>query len=182
MNRNITLLILGVLGLLLATSVVASSAFTTIEMDRDANINVTADANSLIALNAHEDSEVVTGTDTGALQIDFDPDNTESGVNVNSTYTVGNPDDAATTYAFSITNNNTAEMPITVSYEFADTVTDGDVTFKLYDSDGSHLNSVSSGSSSTPTLAEGETIYVVIEVTSAGDPMEDLSGTLTIEA
>jgi hypothetical protein len=166
---------------MLSMGVVASSAFTTMQLDRDASIDVVNDKNGIIALQAHPDSDVVTGTDTGALQIDFDQDNTGVGVNVNSTYTVGDNSTPTSTYAFNVTNQNTGALDLTINYTVTTSLTAGsNVTFHVYDDAGNQLGTVSPGNPLTETLNPDETLYVVIEVEGGTASTDDLSGTLTM--
>lgn len=167
---------------MMSMSVVASSAFTTVTMDREASIDVVNDESGIIALQAHPDSEVVNGTDTGALQIDFDHANNGVGVNVNSTYTVGSTSSPTSSYAFNITNQNTNDLALTLGYALDGTTTQSNVKFQLYDDTGADVGTVSPTSSPSVTLIPGETIYVVVEVSGGPNAADDLSGTLTISA
>ena len=56
---------------------------------REANINVVNDESALIGLKASDDTDLVTGTSDGQLEINFDLDDAGDGVNPNSTYQVG---------------------------------------------------------------------------------------------
>ena len=167
-------------GLVLSMGVVTSRAFTTVTMDRDANIDVVSDGSGIIAMQADPDSRVVNGTDTGALRIDFDHANKGVGVNVNSTYTVGSTSSPTSTYAFNLTNRNTAALDLTMGYTLDNTAVGSNVQFRLYDSTGTEVGTVEPGSQTVQTVTAGETLYVVIEVTGGADTTDDLSGTLTV--
>ena len=72
-----------------AAASVGTGAFTAMQADgREANINVVNDESALIGLKAG-DTDLVTGTSDGQLEIDFDLDDHGDGVNPNSTYQVG---------------------------------------------------------------------------------------------
>lgn len=167
---------------MLSMSVVASSAFTTVTLDRDASIDVVADDTGIIALQAHPSSDVVNGSDTGALQIDFDQGDQGVGVNVNSTYLVGSQSTPTSEYAFNVTNRNTGQLDLTIDYTLDGTATGSNVVFHVYDASGTSVGTVEPGSPTNQTLNQGETLYVVIEVTGGADTADDLSGTLTISA
>ncbi|MEF8859143.1 MAG: hypothetical protein V5A38_09490 [Halolamina sp.] len=180
MNRNVIWTAVIAVGLMLSMSVVASSAFTTMQLDRDANIDVVNDQNGIIALQAHPDSDVANGTDSGALQIDFDQNNNGAGVNVNSTYTVGDKTDAQNSYAFNITNQNTGALDLNINYTLTNSVSDGStVKFQVYNST-TNLGTVTPGTPITETMEPNDTLYVVIEVEGGTASTDDLSGTLTI--
>lgn len=67
----------------------ATGAFSAAEMERDANINVVADDQGLIALDPSDEVSVVELNDNGELDIDFGGDDGDAGVNVNSRYIAG---------------------------------------------------------------------------------------------
>lgn len=180
MNRTVLWTVTIAAALLLSMTVVASSAFTTVSLDRQTSIDVVSDESGIIALEAHPDSDVVNGTDSGALRIDFDQADTGAGVNVNSTYTVGSTSNPTNTYAFNVTNQNTGPIDLTVDYALDNAAAGSNVQFSLYDSGGTLVGTAGPGSSTTQPLAQGETLYVIIEVTGGADPADDLSGTLTI--
>ena len=76
-----------------SAAAMGTGAFTAAELDgRTANIGVVDDTNGLIGLAANDQSELVSdngGAGNNELEIDFDPDNEDRGVNPNSTYQVG---------------------------------------------------------------------------------------------
>lgn len=182
MSRNVYWTVVIATVLLLSTTVVASSAFTTVSLDRQANVDVVSDENGIIALQAHPDSGVVSGTDNGALRIDFDRADTGAGANVKSTYTVGSTSNPTSSYAFNITNRNTGPINLTVDYTLDSAVTGSNVQFSLYDAGGTAVGTAEPGSATSQSLTQGETLYVVVEITAGADPADDLSGTLTISA
>lgn len=165
---------------MLSMSVVASSAFTTMQLDRDASIDVVNDKNGIIALQAHPDSDVVSGTSSGALQIDFDQNNNGVGVNVNSTYLIGDNSAPTNTYAFNITNQNTGALDLTINYTLTNAVSEGsNVNFTVHNS-SKKVGTVTPGNPVTKTIQPQETLYVVIEIKGGTANTDDLSGTLTI--
>lgn len=180
MNRTVLWTVVIAAALLLSMTVVASSAFTTVSLDRQTSIDVVSDESGIIALQAHPESDVVNGTDDGALRIDFDQADTGAGVNVNSTYTVGSTSTPTSTYAFNITNQNTGPIDATIDYTLDNAAAGSNVQFSLYDSAGTLVGTAEPGSPTTQSLAQGETLYVVIEVTGGADSNDDLSGTLSI--
>lgn len=180
MNRTVLWTVVTVAALLLSMTVVASSAFTTVSLERQASIDVVSDESGLIALQAHPDSDVVNGTGDGALSIDFDRTDAGVGVNVNSTYTVGSASTPTDTYAFNVTNRDTGPIDVTVDYTLDTAAAGSSVQFKLYDGAGTLVGTAEPGSPTTQTLTQGETLYVVINVTGGADSADDLSGTLTI--
>lgn len=184
-----TVLRLGVLAvlLLLATSAIASTAYTTATLERGTSIDVVTDAEGVIALTDGNSGGIVEvdGT-TGELSIDFAV-GSATGVNVNSVYELGDPADP-TQRAFNITNQDSVQHDIELEYDVTsgDGVGDGEssVEFQVYDSSGSQV-AVEDEESGTATFtaASGETFAVVIVVdTTVGnlDDSDDLSGTLYV--
>lgn len=173
---------------LLLTGMVASSAFTTATLERDTNIDVVADDQGIIALTDGNSGGIVdVDSSTGELTIDFAV-GSASGVNVNSTYELGDPNDPTSEMAFDITNQDSVAHTIGLNYtvDTGDGVGDPDssVQFRVYDSTGSQVatEDEESGTDSF-TAASGETFHVVVIVdTTVGgvDQSSDLSGTLHI--
>lgn len=159
-----------------------ASAFTTATIERDSTIDVTSDSNSIIALSAGS-SSMVSETD-GELTIDMSGSNGE-GVNVNSTYVIGDTSNATNTYAFSTTNNDANARNITFAYA-ANTDNDANknVQFDVYDSGGSSATSFSEeGNATLTSVSSGTTHYIVLTVDTSGSATnDDLSGTLTVTA
>jgi len=73
------------------TGVLGSGAFSAMSAERDANIDVVADDNALLALKpgTGADERVYLTDNPGELKIDFTSDEGGQGVNVNSIYQVG---------------------------------------------------------------------------------------------
>lgn len=137
---------------------IGTGAYSAAEMDRDANINVVADPDGLVALDPGDEGGVV-GLNDGELYIDFNPEDEGTGVNVNSRYIVGSfhhvhigngadqidPDHVfdsgantihSTTmgswgYAFRVINQSTEDRDITLSFEAEDNPFNGYLGFGL---------------------------------------------------
>jgi hypothetical protein len=185
MTKRIHLVVLGV-SLLLATSIVGASAFTSATIQRDAQITVQNDANAIIGLDANENVPGVTENTDGELSLNLDED---SGLNPGATFTFGNSTNGVA--AFVVANNGTDEYEVSFEYDLSDSSNDGsddaNVQFAVYDetwgSTVATFNEETDYSSTTPstTLASGNQRYVVVTVTTDGDST-DLSGTLTVSA
>lgn len=168
--------------LLLVASMFGASAFTSAEITRDATIGVSADNQSVIALEPGPNvGDSVTIGSNGALQIDAAPGT--SGINVESTFEYGDNASPTTDSAFKITNADSQVNDLTLSYEniannqgVPDTV-----NFEVYDASGVHLGTVSPSNDLTTTVNSGDTVYVVMEVDTTGlDDGADLSGDFVI--
>ena len=73
--------------------------------DRSVNVAVNNDMNSQIALVPGGDPDISLSSNTGELQLDLTGSNGE-GVNINSRYTWGDPNDPANDHAFKLVNND----------------------------------------------------------------------------
>ncbi|QLC34831.1 hypothetical protein EFA46_011245 (plasmid) [Halarchaeum sp. CBA1220] len=174
------------LGIVVVASAVGASAFTTASVDRTSTMDVVADDAGLIALspgNASTDL-VRTGSD-GQLTIDF-ANSDASGVNGDSTFSIGDGTTSPPTYAFNVTNNGASSHDFTLGYAMA---TDPDsnadnLTFTVYDSTGTQVATATESSDTSPfTVSAGETHYVTVSVDTTGvDNSSDLSGTVTVNA
>lgn len=188
-RTKITIVVIAAM-LLTGTGVIAASSFTTATLTRDTNIDVVSDADGVIALTDGNSGSIVTvdGT-TGELQIDFAV-GSATGVNVDSRYELGDPDDPSQR-AFNITNQDSVSHDITLNYTVSDGtsgVGDGEssVQFLVFDASGTQVASEDEESGdATFTAASGETfaVVVVVDTTMAGvDQSSDLSGTLNVTA
>ena len=83
-----------------SAAAVGTGAFSTAQVDRDANVEIVNDSDSLVSLDSDLDSDIVTtesirgglGDDAPELlSIDFDVDGGGDGINPNSTYLLGTP-------------------------------------------------------------------------------------------
>lgn len=166
--------------LLVAVSVVGSAAFTSAQLDRSANVDVVNDANGLLGLEATPNSGTVTENASGALQIDFATNNA-TGVNPSATFSVGDAADPVNSYAFTLTNRDTAARDVTLAYAAA-APGNSAITFRVFRDDGTtEAATIRNDGSATVSVSAGETLYVVVELDTDSDA-DDLSGTLTISA
>lgn len=172
--------------LLLSTGVIGASSFTTATVERGTNIDVVADDSGFIGLTDGNSGDVVQ-ISSGELTISF-VQGAATGVNVNSLYELGDPNDP-TQRAFDLTNNDGVSHDITLSH----TVTSGDgvgdgfnqTEFRVYDSTDAHVTTASEEGSATFTAASGNTYAVVVVVDTRNGSLgtaADLSGTLNVTA
>jgi hypothetical protein len=182
--------------LVAAVSVMGAASYNQATVDRDSNIDVSADDTALVGLavgNGISGDSVKTSTDDELI---LNLDDEGQGVNGNATFYYG-ADDSSTTRdrsntAFNVTNNDDSSRTFDLSYAQG-TTTDGTNTVKFevytYNSTATTLSQVGTvneeGSTVSSTLAAGETLYVFVTVdTTAGDlgSGDDLSGTFTVDA
>lgn len=177
--------------LILASVAIGASAFTSATMNRDATMAVTTDANGLIGLEDGTSGPLVASTTSGELAINFDDPSTTAteGVNNDAKYTFGNGADPTNQSAFNITNNAQESLSLDLSYSASSTAaTDGtydNVNFKVYDSTGTLVNTVTENTGQTVTIGSGKTYYVVLVVDTTGTDVasgDSLSGALQINA
>lgn len=119
MQRRKFLIGLGALG---AGSVAAmgTGAFSSASIpDRRVNVSVDADHQSTVALVPGDDPDVYV-SDEGQLVMDLTGADGQ-GVNINSLYTWGNPNDPAADYAFKLVNNDEESLVMKMNYYFEDT-------------------------------------------------------------
>lgn len=173
--------------LLVASSIVSATAFTTATLSRDTNVDVVADNNGIIALTDGTSGGLVTQVD-GELRIDFSNPGSGLGANVNSRYELGDPNDPTSEMAFNVTNQDTVAHDLSIEYTGAtdEGVAGDQIEFRVYDSSGTHLTTVSeetTGSVGSADFASGTTLHVVVVVDTNGMTTNgDLSGTLNITA
>lgn len=177
---------------------IAATAYTSGSVTRDASIDVVSDDAGLIALGDGTTGTLISHDGTGRLTIDLTRGGA-NGANVDSTFKFGDAADAANSYAFTITNNDTQARDIKVDFTLNSGDPDGTVEnlqFKLYNSDGSPFDSdvdgniLSTATESAAYTASGvasdgsQTLHVVLEVDTTGLNAEtdDLSGNLEISA
>lgn len=188
MRKTVTVGIIALM-LLLGTGVIAASSFTTATLERNANIDVVGDTDGVIALVDGNSGAVVQYGTNGDLVIDFTVGSAQ-GVNVNSTYELGDPNDPSNERAFNITNNDGVSHTIELDY----TVTSGDLTtdgvnqteFLVFDSTGTNVLTISeedNGGSFTAASGESFAVVVVVDTTlGTVSDTHDLSGTLNVTA
>ncbi|WP_340100273.1 hypothetical protein [Salinibaculum salinum] len=187
-----------------------TGAFTTASASRSVTVDVVNDEEGLIGLMAgdHQNIEI---NDDGELVIDLEGPGGE-GVNINSQYTWGDPDDPASNYAFKIVNNDSQDYDdLILEYELEDdSWVDNSTTYsnesfiKFHtlgsgDPDGywadirapnNALGTPIPVSKNLPTsgpvdFESGQEVYVVVEVNTTGSLAttdDDLTGSLTIKA
>ena len=178
-----TLLVAGII--LVAGVSVGTSAFTTAQIDRQANVDVVADDAGLLGLSDGTSGELVFQDGAGQLGIDFTA-GTAGGANTNALFELGNPDDPTTSQAFIITNNNVEDHVIETEYRAntTDAATEDNLKFAVYDGSGALVDTISaSGATASWTATANTDYYVVITVDTGHSsdllgPDTDLSGTL----
>jgi hypothetical protein len=185
MTKRIHIVAFG-MALLLATSIVSASAFTTATISRDAQIDVANDANSIIELNPNEEVDGVSTNGTGALTFNLDEG---VGLNPNARFTYGKVADASQAFTISLASGVTGSYSPTLRYtlDSDDGNTDDNVVFKLYESGSGNWYS-DTGADDTVTeedstasldFSTSSTYYVVVTVNTAGQN-DNLSGKLTV--
>jgi len=178
-----TLLVAGII--LVAGVSVGTSAFTTAQVDRQANVDVVADEAGLLGLTDGTSGELVFQNGDGQLGIDFTA-GTAGGANTNALFELGNPDDPTTSQAFIITNNDVEDHVIETEYRAntTDATTEDNLKFDVYDGSGALVDTISaSGATASWTATANTDYYVVITVDTGHSsdllgPDTDLSGTL----
>jgi hypothetical protein len=173
--------------LLVATVTFGASAFTAGTVDRQANIDVVADSNGLLALiDGNSGNLVYQDASTEQLSVDF-TEGTAGGANVNATFELGNPTDPTNSNAFKLENRDDETHQINVAYAGATTNTEENLNFSVYDTSGNIVGSVTEeGTTASFTAPAGNTFYVVVTVDTGGGAAatdltsaSDLSGELS---
>lgn len=181
-------------GAVLGTGI-GATAYTTATVDRSATIDVVSDDTGLIGLGTGTSGDLIYQKANGTLAIDL-TQGSATGANVNSTFTFGSESDAANSYGFTVTNNDTAARDVTLDYTLTNTDPDTNnpnVQFKVYDSTGAAVETDTNGNtisiadeSASYTIsgaAAGTAYYVVLVIDTNGlDSTADLSGTLNVTA
>jgi len=176
MSRKLTVLGLAAL-VLLAGTAMASTAFTTATVDRDANIGVQSDEGAVVQL-APGNVGAASVNASGALNVDAGSAN---GLNPAGSFTFGDAANPTATYAFNVTNaaNDGNQHSYTVSY--SQSAGTGTVGFQFFDDTGAALDTADNANDATFSLNNGETAFVVVTIDTDAD-LTDISGTLTITA
>lgn len=179
-----TLLIAGLI--LIAGVSVGTSAFTTADIDRQANVDVVTDDTGLLGLTDGNSGNLVFQNTADQLEIDF-TNGSADGANTDALFRLGDPADPSGSQAFVITNNDAEAHTINATYNATtnDAVNTDNLKFDIYDGSGSLVGTVSaSGDTASLDAAAGESYNVVVtvdtghggsKVLTSGD---DLSGTL----
>lgn len=178
---------------LLVSSALASSAYSSASLERDATVSVTTDDDALISLiDGHPGSGLVEQTSDGTIEIDFRRGGA-SGVTERALFEFGDTATPASNHAFRIVNRGPGARDLTVSFALAGS-DEGDaaqnVLFRFYHdagSDGSidttRTTSEEDVDSTIPSVAPGDTVYVVVTVDTRNlGAGADLSGDLSITA
>lgn len=167
-------MIIGSLGAIGITSI-SSVAFTTASVSRSVQVGVESDDSAVVGLNPGSTNAASLDSD-GALVIDTS--NGSSDLNVDSTFTYGDPSDASGTFLFSLTNNDANERNFTLNYGG----TSGAVSFEVYDGSGTQSGTLSGSSSLSLTLSSGDTRYfvMVVDTTGLSSDATGLGGDLNI--
>jgi hypothetical protein len=173
-----------VIALVVLSTAVAATAFTSGSVERQANVNVVSDDAGLIGLSDGTSGDLVYQNSTGALDIDFTA-GTANGANTEGHFELGNPSDAPNQSAFNVTNNDAEAHDMTFDYTLDGSEgqdTDANIEFQIYDSTGTQVGTISEESGTfTQNVASGDTLYVVVVVDTHGlDDTADLSGTLDV--
>lgn len=177
-----------VAGLLLVAGVsVGTSAFTTAEVDRQANVDVVADNTGLLGLTDGNSGNLVYQNSSDQLAIDF-TNGTADGANTDAKFVLGDPGNSGSSQAFIITNNDAESHTIEATYNTnTDDAQDPEnLKFEVYDDDGELVTTVdaSSGSTASWDAPAGSSYDVVVTVDTGHSSATvlqsdaDLSGTL----
>jgi hypothetical protein len=176
-----------VAGLLLVAGVsVGTSAFTTAEVDRQANVDVVADDAGLLGLTDGNSGNLVYQNSSDQLAIDF-TNGTADGANTDAKFVLGDPENPGSSQAFIITNNDAESHTIEATYNANtdDAQNAENLKFEIYDG-GSLKTTIKASSDSAVTWeAPADSSYdVVVTVDTGHDSAAvlqsdaDLSGTL----
>jgi len=181
-----TLLVAGIL--LVAGVSVGTSAFTTAQVDRQANVDVVADEAGLLGLTDGTSGGLVFQDTEGQLGIDFTAA-TAGGANTNALFELGNPADPTSSQAFNITNNDVESHMIEIKYtaDAEDANTEDNLKFEVYDSSGNVVGTISDEGTTASWEASADTDYYVVVTVDTGHSSGttvtgtgvDLSGTLS---
>jgi hypothetical protein len=174
--------VLSATGILGATTV-GSIAYTSASVDRSVTSNVAADSAAVIGLTSGGIGAV---TETnGKLTINTEPSaNNVKGINADGTFTYGDSANPATTFAFSVTNNDGDTQDLTVALNSFTLPGSSGFTLTFYQSDGTQIGSVSPGGSVSYTgWTASETIYAIVEIDTSGTSDTDsISGNMNFSA
>lgn len=182
-NLTSTLLVAGLL--LVAGVSVGTSAFTTAEVDRQANVDVVADEVGLLGLTDGNSGNLVYQNSSDQLAIDF-TNGTADGANTDALFRLGDPADPSGSQAFIITNNDDESHVINASYNAntGDASTPENLKFEIYDSGGNNVGTISASGETASWDASANTAYNVVVTVDTGHSTtvltsgDDLSGTL----
>ncbi|ERG91440.1 MAG: hypothetical protein J07HQW1_01474 [Haloquadratum walsbyi J07HQW1] len=157
---------------------VGASAFTTANIDRDAEVAVTSDASGILGLKAGDAGQVYEKDGQLTIDVTHGITNSAGGLNEDANFTIGASGDAANTHAFQLTNSDSQGHSITIGYDIDDSPS-GTIEFAVYDENGK-VATATADSSDSFTVDSGETRYVIINITTDAN-QDDLSGTVTFD-
>lgn len=132
--------------------VTATGAFTTVQAERTAEVNVAGDANALVALEPADtkNGDAYASTPDGTLQLDLDGGEGASGVNQNAVTEVE--------LVFDITNQGSQDVGVWIEK-------DGSNSQYVEFYDGSSMTDrIDNSSSNATTVSTGTTIQVSIKI------------------
>lgn len=182
------LLIAAVGGLVLGVPVIlATGAFSSATLEREATVNVASDAQGLLALiDGHPNQDIIVEKSSGTLAIDLTP-GSAAGVNAGGTFVIGSHSNPSGDHAFEIRNDGTQTVSITVEYVLSGSDPESNtpnVEVTFYDSGDIPLATASEETPSTiSSVQTGGSVYAVIEIDTEGiSNGNDLSGALDISA
>ena len=173
--------------LLVGTVSIGASAFTAATVDRTASVDVVADNEGLLALTDGNSGNLVSQDgSTEQLGIDL-ASGTAAGANPNATFELGNPGAPTTSNAFTIENQDAEQHQINVEYTGADTNSEDNLVFEIYDSTGTSVGTVTEeGTTASFKAPAAKTFYTVVTVDTGGGSAatdltsaSDLSGTIS---
>ncbi len=179
------LLVAGVV--MAAATAVGASAFTAATVERQANADVVADENGLLALiDGNSGNLVYQEAGTDQLVIDFE-NGTAAGANTDALFELGDPANPGTSQAFRVQNNDDEAHVINVAYtlDADDGNSDANLEFRIYDTTGTQVGTVTEeGGTASLNAAAADAYDVVVVVDTGHDGAStvtstaDLSGTL----
>ena len=173
MNRRSILASIGGLGAVSTGAV----AFTSASVSRNVNVGVSADSNAIVGLIAGS-TNAATEQSNGALVIDTS--NGSNDLNVEATFTYGDPSNPSNSYLFSLTNNDSESRDFSLSYVDGS----GVVSFEVFNSTGTSEGVVDGSTTlETLTISSGGTRYFVMTVDTTGvsSGATNLGGSLDIQ-
>jgi hypothetical protein len=184
------------------SALLGTAATTTFNLnDRGVSANVVTDSSGAIALTDTEQGDIINYT-SDELEIDF-TEGGASGVNVGSTVTIGNTaDPAGGDAAFTITNQSTHDVDLTIEFKgdgFVANDSGSFIRFVFENGTSGVVETLTANSTTVPgstdtvsvshdnadDVAPGETIFAAILVDAdngSSDTTENLSGVLNITA
>jgi hypothetical protein len=186
---TLTILVTGIM--LVAAVSFGATAFTSATVDRQANIDVVADNNGLLALtDGNSGNLVFQDGNTEQLGIDF-TEGTAAGANVNAEFQLGDPAGPTTSNAFQLENRDDEQHQINVAYTGATTnaANNGEenLNVTIYDNSGNAIDSTNEeGAAASFAAPPGNTFYMVLTVDTGNGATttdltsaSDLSGTIS---